>query len=97
MRVAANVDDLTDYCSHRYRAGYGMGVSTGLVIAGIGMIRAAVEMGALPVEAIFGHYGWGMASAGDVWQAVSGIRGAARLGGQFGRGIGEAIGEAIVD
>ncbi|MBP1598535.1 MAG: hypothetical protein H6Q05_3912, partial [Acidobacteria bacterium] len=96
MRDAAGVDDITDYCSHRYRAGYSMGQSTGLVIAGIGMIRAAIEMGALPAEAIFGHYGWGMASAGDVARALGAIKNAATIGSRFGREAGSRIGEAIV-
>jgi hypothetical protein len=54
-------------------------------------------MGALPAEAIFGHFGWGMASARDVWSAVSGIQGGARVGGRFGQEVGQRVGERLVE
>jgi hypothetical protein len=43
----------------------------------------------LPVQAIFGHYGWGMATARDVSGAVSGIRGAQKFGSEMGGVVAE--------
>jgi RHS repeat-associated protein len=97
LREGLGMNDLIDRCSLLYRAGHSIGESAGLVIAGIGMLRTIAKMGALPAEAIFGHFGWGMASARDVWSAVSGIQGGARVGGRFGQEVGQRVGERLVE
>ena len=96
LRESLDLNNLVDHCSYPYRAGHSFGESTGTVISGAGLIRAALTMGALPAQAIFGSWGRGMASLRDVWNAVTGIRNAATVGSRAGREVGERIGESLV-